>query len=718
MDRPVIPGGQPPSTPPANARWPSGGRPGEDERPTPALRALGAQVAAAQAEGLAQSGQGDAWLAEARAAALGSVATSQSLHRLGRVVSLANEDTLSFRDDLAAVRGRLLAPAVPRRRVPRVAWGLAATAAAAVLLAALWPRTPDAPLQLRANGVAAVAGHWLAAEQAQALAFSDGSSVRSQAGTRVRVSALRSKGADVELTEGRVHVHVVPQEGNDWHVHAGPYDVQVLGTRFDVAWSAKDARFELALRRGHVRIEGPVVGVRELRAGQRLTVDTRRQKVVQEPLRDPAGTAQQVSSGQRGAAAASTVAAGAGAAGAQRAAARGDHVGDDTALAAAPDAPDSDHPGQGAGNPAKGSDDPRGAAPDAPDSRRPGREAGNSAVGSDNPRFAAPDAPNVANGPQGSNAADAPAAGQATRARAGRSARAAKGAQPRGRAAKHRRPAAGGRAGAAATTARGAAAAAAARGAAAASAPSRGSHASGTPVRRVAATASAPSQGAGTPGAPKRATARPAAAAPRVPAADMPAPRTAARTRPDPSTPQRAAPAAPNGPSAPNTPAAPAAKVPQPPWALAKSGDWAGAVAAADRVGWSQLATRATAAQLLAVADAARLSGAVAKAARGYTLVRTRHPRTAPAAQAAFSLGRLRLRAGNHREAARWFERYVQERPKGALAQQARGRALECHHKVGDKQSMCAAASSYLTRHAGGAWTALAKQVRQTCAGR
>jgi hypothetical protein len=75
---------------------------------------------------------------------------------------------------------------------------------------------------------------------------------------------------------------VVPREGAQWWVEAGPYTVAVKGTVFDVAWEPTDQVFELVMIRGQVEVRGPAAssGGISLQAGQRLTARPREARIV------------------------------------------------------------------------------------------------------------------------------------------------------------------------------------------------------------------------------------------------------------------------------------------------------------------------------------------------------------------------------------------------------------------------------------------------------
>lgn len=103
------------------------------------------------------------------------------------------------------------------------------------------------------------------------VAFSDGSRLQLAGGARARIGEVTAHGARVDLVDGDVSVDIVKAEGNAWLVQAGPYEVHVVGTAFDVHWSKAQARFEVELHRGSVAVTGPhIAGQVRLQPGQRL----------------------------------------------------------------------------------------------------------------------------------------------------------------------------------------------------------------------------------------------------------------------------------------------------------------------------------------------------------------------------------------------------------------------------------------------------------------
>ncbi len=210
--------------------------------------------------------------------------------RLGR---LGGELTVSVsRAEDAAAKQRLLM-ALGRQR-PK-AWSRVLLAAAVFALAisgALLGGSRQLPsLAYRVVGPAVPQGEWLdvpAKGGAVALRFSEGTEVELGPGSKGRVASLTAHGASIVLDGGALHARVVHRPRAHWSVSAGPFDIQVTGTAFDVAWSAASERLEVALHDGSVVVQGPSLlhGVRVV-AGQRLVARARVGEVELSSLFDP-----------------------------------------------------------------------------------------------------------------------------------------------------------------------------------------------------------------------------------------------------------------------------------------------------------------------------------------------------------------------------------------------------------------------------------------------
>jgi TolA-binding protein len=123
-------------------------------------------------------------------------------------------------------------------------------------------------------------------------------------------------------------------------------------------------------------------------------------------------------------------------------------------------------------------------------------------------------------------------------------------------------------------------------------------------------------------------------------------------------------------------------------------------------------ANQPTAAELLAAADAARYQGDSDLAIESLTTVRRRFAGTDAAASAAFELGRISFDARkDFARAGDWFDTYLRERPNGALAREALGRALEARHRGGDGARAEHLAVRYLAAYPDGPHAKLARKI-------
>jgi len=134
-----------------------------------------------------------------------------------------------------------------------------ATAAGAVALF-VWARLPVS-FQVGALAARGRPGDLVRAapDKPMQLSFSDGSSLELGAGGRLRVLATNPKGARVLVEDGAVEVHVTPAKlgKKQWRFEAGPFHVQVTGTRFRLSYQALGQTFALATREGRVVVSGP-----------------------------------------------------------------------------------------------------------------------------------------------------------------------------------------------------------------------------------------------------------------------------------------------------------------------------------------------------------------------------------------------------------------------------------------------------------------------------
>jgi TolA-binding protein len=168
------------------------------------------------------------------------------------------------------------------------------------------------------------------------------------------------------------------------------------------------------------------------------------------------------------------------------------------------------------------------------------------------------------------------------------------------------------------------------------------------------------------------------------------------------------------GPASPEqAPAAPIASPAAPGWkALALEARYKDALAAAEREGFDGICGAASAGDLRALGDAARLGGSSGRAEQAFATLRRRFPGSAEAAEAAFILGRIAQdQRRDHAGAAGWLTRYLSEQPGGAFAAEALGRLVEAADKQGDSAGARRAAERYLAAYPSGSYAGYARRV-------
>jgi TolA-binding protein len=137
--------------------------------------------------------------------------------------------------------------------------------------------------------------------------------------------------------------------------------------------------------------------------------------------------------------------------------------------------------------------------------------------------------------------------------------------------------------------------------------------------------------------------------------------------------------------------------------ALARAGKYREALERVRAEGMDALVETASAEELIALADVARLAGDGDAATKVLSAVRRRFAGTPPAATAAFMLGRMAFdEQRRHAAAAAWFATYLAEEPAGPFAREALGRLMEARGLLGDMRQARAAAQAYIEAHPNG----------------
>jgi transmembrane sensor len=145
---------------------------------------------------------------------------------------------------------------------------------------------------------------------------------------------------------------------------------------------------------------------------------------------------------------------------------------------------------------------------------------------------------------------------------------------------------------------------------------------------------------------------------------------------------------------------------------LVAAGKHAEALASAERAGFESECAQGSAADLLTLADVARLGGNMGRAQQALLVLRRRFPGDPRAAGAAFTLGQMAFdQRGAYGEAASMFSAYLREQPNGSLTREALGRLIEARQRSGDRAGARSAARAYLERHPSGPHAELARSL-------
>ncbi len=160
-------------------------------------------------------------------------------------------------------------------------------------------------------------------------------------------------------------------------------------------------------------------------------------------------------------------------------------------------------------------------------------------------------------------------------------------------------------------------------------------------------------------------------------------------------------------------PLASSAPASDPEWReLARSGSLRKAFAAADAAGFTAVCREASAAELLALGDGARLAGRADRAKEALLALRKRYPADPRRAAAAFALGKVAFdQTHDYAQAAEWFSTSIREQPSGSLSREASGRLFEALQRSGNAAAARRAAEDYLARYPHGPHAAAARSV-------
>jgi hypothetical protein len=142
------------------------------------------------------------------------------------------------------------------------------------------------------------------------------------------------------------------------------------------------------------------------------------------------------------------------------------------------------------------------------------------------------------------------------------------------------------------------------------------------------------------------------------------------------------------------------------------AGDFSAVLREAHRRGVEEVLRREDAADLMALAEAARYSGVTPLARRTLVTVRARFPGASQAHKAAFLLGRMAEDGdGDLPGALAWYHRYLEDAPGGAFRDEALGRQMTATLRLHGRARARSLAGDYLGRFPGGSYAAPARAI-------
>ena len=165
--------------------------------------------------------------------------------------------------------------------------------------------------------------------------------------------------------------------------------------------------------------------------------------------------------------------------------------------------------------------------------------------------------------------------------------------------------------------------------------------------------------------------------------------------------------------SGPSAAAATSVAKPRDDWReLARRGLLRKAFAAAEAADFDVACRTASAAELLQLGDAARLSDRPDRAKQALLGLRARYPSDPRRSAAAFALGKVAFdQTRSYAQAAEWFSTSIREQPSGSLAREAAGRLIEAYRNGGNSGAAERAARDYLERYPDGPHADVARSV-------
>jgi TolA-binding protein len=175
-------------------------------------------------------------------------------------------------------RNRIMALAAsrqfPRKAVPTVTKvAVSVFAAAAAFAVVFWSTTRVRPITYEIAGGSRFESGYLSAspDRSAMIRFSDGSAIDAAPGTRLRVDSTQNDGARVLLERGSADARIYHGKTSSWLFVAGPFEVKVVGTHFNLTWDPSKEEVDLTLDEGAVELRSPLgQGPFVVRKGQKF----------------------------------------------------------------------------------------------------------------------------------------------------------------------------------------------------------------------------------------------------------------------------------------------------------------------------------------------------------------------------------------------------------------------------------------------------------------
>lgn len=196
--------------------------------------------------------------------------------RVGRAIGEGPDDHRRARQRRALLEAQIPSAAHRRpRRLPRLA--VAAAAAGLGLFLVLWQLSSPS-LDYWIGGISETSpGQEIirtGPNETVPVYFSDGSQVKLQSSTTARILESSTRLVRISLSRGTLSARVRSRPQTRYHVVAGPFTVEDIGTVFDVRWDPERAHLQVEVQEGAVLVSGGTLAGKKARveAGAHLTL--------------------------------------------------------------------------------------------------------------------------------------------------------------------------------------------------------------------------------------------------------------------------------------------------------------------------------------------------------------------------------------------------------------------------------------------------------------